>query len=385
MSSGPRVGSESWLAQRRRQAGQLLGRACLAAALAVALVGLLPALVGVRPEAAVRALLVGAVGEPGNARNIQFAWTGTLLRTVPILLTGLSVGWAFRAGLFNIGAEGQLLWGALAAAWLGAAVPLPSALHIPLCLLGGAVAGAAWAWPTALLKTRRQVPEVVTTLLLSLIAGHLTTFVATHPLHDPTQQGPRTADILPSAYLPTPPGSRLHLGLLLALLVATGLIAVLVRARSGFQMEIVGRNAAAAHSAGVDVGKVWTNSLLVSGALAGLAGAIEVLGIHHFFLAGFSPGYGYEGIAVAVLGGNFPVGILFAALFWGGLANGAVELEVTAGVSRRLVTVVQALVILAVAVRRWPGLFRLASAGSRLGSGGKLDRPGAPGPTGETN
>lgn len=315
-----------------------------------------PALVGVHPAKAVTALLTGAFGQPGNMKETMFAWSGTLVRACPILLTGLSVSWAFRAGLFNIGAEGQLLWGALAAAWFGAAAPLPPAIHLPLTLAIGALAGALWAWPAALLKQRRGAPEVVTTLLLSLVAEHLTTFLANHPLHDPTQQGPRTADMLSSSFLPTIAGSRLHAGILLSVLIILFADLALRRSRLGFALRVVGLNPSAGKSVGLNVGRSWSFALVTSGALAGLAGAVEVSGVHHYFLAHFSPGYGYEGIAVAVLGGSSTWGVLLAGLFWGGLANGAVELELSAGVSRHLVGMIQALVILLVAVKRWPDL-----------------------------
>jgi general nucleoside transport system permease protein len=323
----------------------------LAACVALVLVGGLSAAVGASPGQAIEALLTGAFGSPS-------AWTHTLLRAVPILLTGLAVAWAFRAGLFNIGAEGQLLWGAVAAGWAGAAWSLPALLHVPVALGAGALAGALWAWPAAFLKSRRGTPEVVTTLLLNFVAVHLTTFLANHPLHDPSEQGSRTARILSSARLLDLFGTQIHLGLPLALGAACLLGLILTRARGGFQLRIVGHSPEAARSAGLSVEQVWSRTLLTSGALAGLAGAVEVLGVHHYFEADFSPGYGYEGIAVAILGGNSPVGVVLAALFWGGLANGAVDMEATAGVSRDLVRVIQAFVVLTVAIRRWPSMPR---------------------------
>lgn len=348
--------------------------AALAVALAAALAlgAWLSFLAGASPRAAITALVAGAVGSP-------FAWSGALLRTAPILLTGLAVAWAFRAGLFNIGAEGQLLWGALAAAWVGRVAPLPAVLHIPLALAAGAAAGAAWAWPAAWLKARRRAPEVLTTLLLSFVAVHLTTYLASHPLHDPAQQGPRTADIAATAFLPTLPASRLHAGLPLGFAVALLLAGCLRNARGGFQLRIVGQNPDAARAAGLSVERTWTQALLCSGALAGLAGAVEILGVHHYFQAGFSPGYGYEGIAVAILGGGAPVGVAAAALFWGALANGAVEMELSAGVNRSLVTVIQALVVLAAAVRAWPFSPRRGgrSRHTRSHAGGPGDGAGA--------
>ena len=317
----------------------------------MAVVAGLAVVAGIPPAEALKGLAAGAFGSP-------FAWTGTLLRATPILLTGLAVAWAFRAGLFNIGAEGQLLWGALAAAWVGFALRLPGPVHVAVALAAGALAGALWVLPAAWLKARRRVPEVVTTLLLSFVAQHLTTYVAGHPLHDPAAQGPRTPDIQASAHLPALFGTRVHAGLILAVLLAIGLALVLARARGGFQLRVVGRNPDCARAAGMPVERTWTAALLQSGALAGLAGAVEVLGVLHYFQAGFSPGYGYEGIAVAILGMNAPLGVLAAAPFWGGLANGVVDMAVglnlSSEVGRSMAGATQALVVLAVAVRRWP-------------------------------
>jgi simple sugar transport system permease protein len=327
-------------------------RLAAAVFLALVLVAGLSAAAGAPPVRAIQSLLAEAFGSP-------FVWTGTLLHAVPILLTGLAVAWAFRAGLFNIGAEGQFLWGALAAAWVGAAVKLPAPLHLPLALAAGAAAGALWAWPAALLKARRGTPEVLTTLLLSFVAVHLTTWAANGPLHAPDQQGARTAAIAATAQLPVLlAGTRLHTGLPLALLAAALLAAVLARTRFGFQLRVVGRNPEAARASNIPVERTWSRVLLQSGALAGLAGAVEVLGVHHYFQAGFSPGYGYEGIAVAILGGATPGGTVLAAVLLGGLANGvvgmAVDLNLSSEVARSMAGVVQAVVVLAVAIRRWP-------------------------------
>lgn len=312
----------------------------------VAVISGLAMSVRISPVSAIRLLWLGAFGSRNNAAE-------TLVRATPILMTGLAVGWAFRAGLFNIGAEGQLRWGALAAAWVGHAVRLPASLHVPLALAVGALAGALWAFPAALLKVRRGAPEVVTTLLLTFIAVNLTTFLAAHPLHDPAQQGPRTAEIHPSAVLPPFAPTRAHAGILVAVVVAAGLAAALHRSGFGFRLGAVGSNPEAARSSGIDVHRTWTAALLQSGALAGLAGAIEVMALHHYFQHDISPGYGFEGITVAILGGNHPAGIVASALFLGALANGAVRLELDTGISRYLAAVIQALVVLVVAVRAW--------------------------------
>lgn len=326
----------------------------VAAIATVVIVAALSAMVRIAPGTALSALVGGAVGSP-------FAWSGSLRNAVPILFTGLAVGWAFRAGLFNIGAEGQLLWGALAAAWVGTALRLPPMLHLPVALAAGAAAGAIWAWPAAALKLKRGTPEVLSTLLLTFIAQQLTTWLANGPLHGPGEQGARTAAIHSSAYLPMIEGGglRIHSGLPLAVVTAIALGIWLARGRFGFQVRIVGQNPDAARAADIPVDRIRTLVLLQSGALAGLAGAVEVLGALHFFQAGFSPGYGYEGIPVAILAGSQPIGVVLAAFFWGALANGAVEMESAVGLSHYLVMVIQGLVVVAVAARRWPVPFFL--------------------------
>ncbi|MFN3650461.1 MAG: ABC transporter permease [Armatimonadota bacterium] len=334
-------------------------RVLLVAAVVVGVTAALAALARVSPALAVRSLLTGAFGDPfDGSPSLAYAWSGTLRNATPILLTGLAVAWAFRGGLFNIGAEGQLLWGAMAAAWVGHKLALPAALHLPAALLAGGLAGALWAWPAALLKTRRGVSEVVTTLLLNWVALHLTAWLASGPLHDPAQQAPRTAAVKATAVLPALGSSHLHAGLLVGLALAVVLALVLARHRFGFQLRMIGQNPEACRSAGIRVDRVWTAALLQSGALAGLAGAVEVLAVHSYFQVGFSPGYGYDGIAVAILGASHPAGVAAAAVFWGGLANGAVEMEADTQLSRHLVSILQALVILTAAVRAWPSLRR---------------------------
>ncbi len=339
------------------RAGPSVARSILAVVAAVALVALLAGLARVAPEKALSSLAVGSLGS-------RFAVSQTLLHTVPILLTGLAVGWAYRGGLFNIGAEGQFIWGALGAAAIGAYLPVPAWVHIPACLLAGVAAGALWALPAALLKIRRGTPEVVTTLLLNFVALHITAMLANGPLHALNEQGTRTPNILATARLPEIGLPRLHAGLLLAVVIAVGLGILLARGRVGFQLRAAGLNAGTARASGVSVEMVWLRTLLLSGGLAGLAGAIEVLGQIFFFSGGNFPGYGFEGIAVAILGGGGPAGVAAAALFWGALATGAVQMESDTGISRHMVMVIQAVVILAVAVRRWPSLPRRRAGGN---------------------
>lgn len=343
MAAAPRPGAvTAW-----NPAAAVTGRLLLAALAGFAALLLLARAAGVPAGTVLQALVQGAAGTPA-------AVSETLLHTAPILLAGLAAAWAFRGGLFNIGGEGQLLWGALAAAWVGQAPGFSAPLHAGLALAAGAAAGAAWAYPAALLKVRRGTPEVASTLLLNFVALHLTGWLANGPLHAPGEQSARTAAVRAEALLPSLSGSRLHFGVLIAAAAAVLLFLLLRLSRHGFQITTVGANPAAAAACGIARDRLWTRILLESGALAGLAGAIEVLGVHRFFQAGFSPGYGFEGIAAALLAMSHPLLLLLSSLFMAGLANGAVEVEIATGLSKHMVTLLQAILIIIVAVRVSP-------------------------------
>lgn len=277
--------------------------------------------------------------------------TETLVKATPLILTGLSVAWAFRAGLFNIGAEGQLLLGGLSAAWVGFALALPAWIHAPLGLLGGALAGALWALVPAWLKVFRGQHEVLSTLLLNYVALHLCHYLVRGPLKEPSPMGnPQTPLIAPTAALPIwVEGSRLSVGFWLAVGTALGAEIYLLGTVGGFELRAVGANPKAAEAAGIPVGRRQLEALLWAGAFAGLAGAVEILGVHHRFTEQFSPGYGFDGITVALLGAGRGWGIVAAALFLGALRNGAARLQVLTDIPREFAQVLQALLILAVA------------------------------------
>ena len=273
----------------------------------------------------------------------------TLFKATPLVFTGLAVALAFRAGLFNIGVEGQLYLGGFAAALAGVACHgLPALLAIPFCLLAAAAAGAAWGAIPGVLKARFGSHEVINTIMLNFIAFALVSFVG-RPHFEPATV--RTADIAPAAHLarldvliPALRGSPANLALGLGLLLAVGVGALLFRSRLGFELRAVGWNPRAAEYGGMRVGATQGLALALSGAIAGLGGVNFVNGYKHYFELGFSAGAGYLGIAVALMGRNHPVGVVLAALFFGALSYGG--LVVNQRVPKELVEVLQGLVIL---------------------------------------
>ena len=285
----------------------------------------------------------------------------TLFRATPLLFTGLAVALAFRAGLFNIGVEGQMYLGGFAAALAGAYLKLPAPLLAPAAVLAAALAGGAWGAIPGVLKARFGAHEVINTIMLNFIAFALVSW-AGHGLFQTATV--RTREIAPGAALPrldgifaalrgAPVNLSLAIGLLLA--VAVGLL--LFRTRLGYELRAVGLNAPAAEYGGVSIGATQALAMALSGALAGVGGTSFVLGYKHWFEMGFTGGAGFMGIAVALLGRNHPAGVLVAALFFGALSYGG--LVVNQRVPRELVEVLEALVIL-FAISARPLLERVA-------------------------
>ncbi|MEK9499670.1 ABC transporter permease [Gaopeijia maritima] len=315
--------------------------------LTLLLAGLSLAVGGYDPIEAFGALLRGALGSPSAVLSI------TLVRTVPLLLTGLAVALAFRAGVWNIGAEGQLYAGAVAAVWVGLQVAaLPAWAAGSAVLLGAAIAGAAWAAVPALMKLRLGVGEVITTLLLNFVAIELSAWMVHGPLQEPRGVFPQTEAIADVARLPiVVAGTRLHLGFVIAVGVALLLAAALRWTRVGFFVRAVGASNGAARVSGrVPVARVVLGVFLLSGALAGLAGGVEVSGVTFVLYEDLSPGHGYTAIAVALLAGLHPVGVVGTAVLFGVLEGGASAMQRDAGVPAAWVDAVQALVILSVLV-----------------------------------
>ena len=341
----------------------------LAVATALALGGAAIALTGRDPLLAYQALWEGAFGSPR-------ALSETLVWATPYLFTGLAVALAFRGGLFNIGAEGQLAVGAVVAAWIGYGLPgfvgrpLPAAIHLPAVLLGGTLAGAAWGAIPGWLKARTGAHEVINTIMLNYVALLGASYLLNGPMRDPNPLNviARTPEIAAAARLPRLDGDlRLHAGLVLAIVAVAAVWWVLYRTSIGFAIRTVGTSPDAARYAGMPVGGLVVAALALSGGLAGLAGAVEVAGLHHRQELGFSLGYGFDAIAIALLARAHPLGVLPSALLLGALRNGATRMQFLAGVPPDVVTVLEGLILLFIAaeavVRR---LYRLPTAGPAL-------------------
>ena len=319
---------------------------------------LLLAATGHDPATALSALWAGAAGS-------RYALlSATLVRATPLILAGLAVALAFRAGILNIGAEGQLLAGGAAAAAVGLlGAPALGTFTAPAALLAGIAAGAAWAGIAAVLRRRFGVLEVISTIMLNFVALYAAGWLVRGPLQEPQRIYPQSPALPELARLPVlVPGSRLHLGFALAVVAGVALWALLRFTAAGFRLRATGLNPAAAASAGlIAVPAVTTGAFLGSGALAGLAGAVEVTGVTYALYENLSPGYGYTAIAVALLARLHPLGVIAAGIGFGALEAGAGAMQRDAGVPAVVVTVVEALLILLVLAAdrlrdRLPGL-----------------------------
>lgn len=300
---------------------------------------------GADPIASFRAMFSSALGSPTAVGE-------TLVKTIPLALTGLAVAIGLRAGLFNIGAEGQLLVGALAAAWVGYAVSLPALIHIPLCLAAGVTGGALWAFLPGILRAKRGVHEVITTIMLNYIAFYLTHYLVTTRMQDVATMAPQTPEMHVTARLGMlAERSGLHWGILIAVLAVIGFRFMMSRSVFGYELKTVGLNPDAARTAGISVSGTIVRAMLISGAMAGIAGAVEVMGVHHKFYDQFSPGYGFDSIAVAFLGNSAAIGTAFSALLFGTLKNGAVGMQIVTDTPKEIVTIIQAVVIVFAGLR----------------------------------
>ncbi len=314
----------------------------------------------------VGALMIGLTGGDWLAAYIGL-WQGsfgspqaiaaTLVRSTPYVICGLAVALAFKSGLFNIGAEGQLYAGSICAVVIGTTMQLPPIFHIPMGIIAGALGGAAWAAIAGLLKARTGAHEVITTIMLNYIALRLTDWLIK------SRQPLLLGDLADTSSSRTPfiaetmrlPGIRaadttvLHLGLLLAVGLVFLVNWFLNRTTVGFELRTSGTNPSAARYAGISVPRTIVLAMAISGALAGIAGAGEVMGVRHAVSTDFITGVGFDAIAVALLARSNPIGILFAGILWGGLLTGARLMQVRAGLSIDVIKIVQALIIMFIA------------------------------------
>jgi ABC-type uncharacterized transport system permease subunit len=294
---------------------------------------------GADPLKAYAALILGAIGNQGLIAT-------TLIKSVPLMLGGLAIAVAFRSGVFNIGVEGQIYIGALFAVWAGTALRLPPVIHLVVALAFGMAGGFLWSAIPGYLKAARGFNEVVVTIFMNYIAIDLVDFLVQGPIKEPGWNY-QTAAVADTARLPIIlPGTDLHFGLIVAV-IAAGLVYVLLfHTPLGFRLRMVGANAEAARYAGVKVRRMTVLAMALSGSLAGLAGAVEILGVQFRLLSGFSPGWGFDSIAVALVGQLHPVGLLLSALFFAALRTGANSMQTAVGLPVVVVYVIQGLTVL---------------------------------------
>ncbi|MEO6827845.1 MAG: ABC transporter permease [Microbacteriaceae bacterium] len=297
--------------------------------------------------------------------------TQTLTFATPLIAGGLGVGLSFRVGLFNIGGQGQMLIAAACAGWVGFSVHAPLGIHVILAVLAGLAGGAIWGGIVGVLKAQTGAHEVITTIMLNFVAYYFIAYLLRTPgaLQAPGSNNPKSPPILPSAILPPilGPGYELHFGFILV--IAATIVAwwLLNRSSLGFQFRAVGANPSAARVAGIDVKRVYIYSMLISGALVGLAGLIQVLGTSvQGFSSGIDAGIGFDAITVALLGRSKPWGIFAAGLLFGALKAGGYSMQAANGIPVDIVLVVQSLIVLFIAapplVR---AIFRLPTPGQR--------------------
>ncbi len=305
--------------------------------IAMALTSILMYFQGASPLEAYKSLFKAAFG---SLRGID----ATLGKATPLVLSGLAVTLGLRAGLFNIGVQGQLISGALSAAWAGYAINgLPIYIHIPLALLIGVFFGGLIAGIAGALKAYRGVHEVITTIMLNSIVMGVADYLASNPLQEPNQILTRTPEILPSAKLPD--FYTLPSGFFLAILLAVIMWWIISNTTSGFRIETVGRNKFAAWYAGIAVKKTVFLAMAVSGGIAGLGGAIETLGVTNRYEPSFNLGLGFDGITIALLGRAHPLGIIPGAILVGGMRAGSSEMQFNAGVATELIDLLLALIL----------------------------------------
>ncbi len=306
------------------------------------------------------ALFTGAIGNPekikeafasGDPLAIRRAinpFFESLVQTTPLIFAGLAVALGFRVGLFNIGAEGQIFMGAITGVWAGYAIQgLPPIIHIPVALFFGALGGAIWGFVPGFLKAKTGAHEVITTIMMNYIAFRLSDWLLKGPMADPNEYTPKTPWILPSAELPKlfEQPIRFHIGFFVAILMAVLVYLLLFKTTWGFEMRMVGSNPNAARYAGIKITVSTVLAMVLSGALAGLAGANEVLGLNHRLIPAFSSGYGFDSIALALLGKSHPFGVILSSLLFGFLRNGARSMQLAVGVPIDIVSILQALIL----------------------------------------
>jgi len=322
---------------------------------------------GVDPATTMEAMIAGSFGS-------REAILRTLEKTIPLVFSGLAVAWAFKAGLFNIGVQGQFLFGSLAAGIVGfSPIGVPDWCHVPAALTAGVVAGACYAAVKGILKAYAGAHEVITGIMLNYIAINLTDYLASGPLRDTTNGNilARTPLILDTAVLPSIGG--IPLGIVLGAICAVVVWVVLRETTLGFEVVTVGLNPEAARYAGIGIGRALFITMAISGMLAGLGGAVETQGVTYRFQPGFNGKLGFDGITIALLAKTNPFAVIPAALLVGAMRAGAGQMQFDAGVSPEIIDILLGLILLLAAadrgIRRWFGIKGTGERGPALSSG----------------
>jgi len=328
-------------------------------------------------------LFTGSIGDPGRIiaalqsgdgleiRRAFNPFLESLVASTPYIFAGLAVALGFRAGVFNVGAEGQIFVGALAGTFIGYSIKgLPAIIHIPLTFLAGAAGGGLWGFIPGWLKAKTGGHEVINTIMMNYVAFRLSDWMLTGPMKRPESFNPVSPNIEPTAMFPRffAEPIRFHLGFFVALTVAYLVYWFLFKTTWGFNLRTVGANPDAGKYAGMNVVGNTILAMTLSGALAGMAGINEVMGVSGNLAMAFSSGYGFDAIALALLGNNHPAGVVLASLLFGTLRNGATRMQVTAGIPIDIISILQAVILMFIAapaiIRT---LYRLREAGTGEG------------------
>jgi len=328
----------------------------LVVAVSTALVigGVMILAMGVDPLAAYQSMFWGAFGSVQNISE-------TMLKATPLMLAGVGLAIAYRGKVWNLGAEGQIYMGAWVATWAGIVITgVPQALHLLLLIVVSFAAGALWGLIPGFLRTKFGLNEILTTLMMNYVATFWVSYLVRVPMRDPGSHGyPESEMLAASAWLPRIlPGTRLNAGFLIALASAVFVYIFLFKTIFGYKIRAVGASQEAARYAGIGVAKYLLIALALSGGLAGIAGMVEISGIHYRLRAGFSPGYGFTAVVVSLLGKNSPLGVVLTSILFAALIVGSDSMQHTVGVPFFLVYIIQGLVVLFVLgrelyVRRW--------------------------------
>ena len=353
MAEKPSTSNSSSLVTRLQGIWRPISVPVMAVVISLLLGALLLLISGTNPLVAYGGLLEGAFGDARALRT-------TLENATPLIFSGLAVAFAFKAGLFNIGAQGQLVFGSLAAAIVGFGVTgLPAVIHIPLALLAGAIAGALYGAIPGALRTYTGAHEVITTIMLNYIALNITDYLANGPLKDPSPSNviARTPKILDSAVIPDIPFlGWLPIGFILAVIMAAITWWLLWRTTLGYEIRTVGQNPNAARYAGMRVSQTIILTMVISGMMAGIGGAVETLGIVGRFQPGFNVGLGFDGITIALLAKTNPYGVIPAAILVGAMDAGSSMMQFRSDVATEIIDLIQAAILFFVAAEmivRW--------------------------------